>query len=95
MEEVESVSLAESGILLKGLTNGTQISFCTTKETIKKIFLKRSSHCGSAVMNLTNIHENVGLIPGLTQCGEDLALSCELWHSWQTWLESWVAVVVV
>ena len=26
-----------------------------------------SSHCGSAVMNLTSIHEDVGSIPGLTQ----------------------------
>ena len=25
-----------------------------------------SSHCGSAEMNLTSIHEDTGLIPGLT-----------------------------
>ena len=27
----------------------------------------RSSHCGIAVMNPSDIHEDVGLIPGLTQ----------------------------
>ena len=27
-----------------------------------------SSHCGSGVTNLTGIHEDVGLIPGLAQC---------------------------
>ena len=27
----------------------------------------RRSHCGSNVMNPTNIHEDAGLIPGLTQ----------------------------
>ena len=34
----------------------------------------RSSHCGSVVMNLTSIHEDVGLIPGLTQWLKDPAL---------------------
>ena len=33
-----------------------------------------SSHCGSAVMNLTSIHENVGSIPGVTQWVKDLVL---------------------
>ena len=37
-----------------------------------KIF-PRSSHCGSAVTNLTGIHEDVGLIPGFDQC---VAVSC-------------------
>ena len=27
----------------------------------------RSSHCGSVVTNLTSIHEDMGLIPGLAQ----------------------------
>ena len=30
-----------------------------------------SSHCGSAVMNLTSIHEDMGLIPGLPQWVKD------------------------
>ena len=35
---------------------------------------KRSSHCGSAVMNSTSIHENTGSIPGLAKWAKDLAL---------------------
>ena len=34
----------------------------------------RSSHCGSAVTNLTSIHEDAGSIPGLAQWAEDLAM---------------------
>ena len=33
-----------------------------------------SSHCGSVITNLTDIHEDVGLIPGPTQWVKDLAL---------------------
>ena len=33
-----------------------------------------SSHCGAAEMNPTSIHEDVGLIPGLTQWFGDPAL---------------------
>ena len=34
----------------------------------------QSSHCGSAVMNLTSIRENMGLISGLAQWVKDLVL---------------------
>ena len=34
----------------------------------------RSSNCGSMVTNLTTLHEDVGLIPGLAQWVKDLAL---------------------
>ena len=33
-----------------------------------------SSRCGSVVTNLTSIHEEVGLIPGLVQCVKNVAL---------------------
>ena len=34
----------------------------------------RSSHCGSAVKNLTSIHEDASSIPGLAQCVQYLVL---------------------
>ena len=36
--------------------------------------INRNFHCGSAVMNLTNIHKHVDSIPGFPQQVKDLAL---------------------
>ena len=47
----------------------------TNKHDKLKIKLKRSSHCGSMVVNPTGIHEDVGSIPGLTQWVKHLVLS--------------------
>ena len=42
----------------------------------------RSSHCGSELMNLTRIHDDVGLIPSLAQRvkGSSVAMSCGVGH---------------
>ena len=39
-----------------------------------------SSRCGSVVVNLTSIHENAGLIPGLTQLS-----GLRIWHCHELW----------
>ena len=54
---------------------------------------KGSSCHGSAEMNLTSIHEDVGSIPVLAQCGSRVPL--ELWCRSQKWLGSLIAVAVV
>ena len=45
----------------------------TDRKDEKKISM-RSSHCGSAKMNLTGIHEDADSIPGLALCIKDLVL---------------------
>ena len=47
----------------------------------------RSSHCGSAVMHLTSIHEDLGSIPGLAS-GLSIWHCHELWYRSQMWLGS-------
>ena len=46
------------------------------------------------LMNLTNIHEDLGLIPGLAQLVEDWHCH-ELWCRSNMWLGSGIAVAVV
>ena len=41
---------------------------------VAKKIRRGSSHCGSAVTNLTSIHEDIGLTPGPTRWIKDLAL---------------------
>ena len=53
-----------------------------------------SSHCGSAVTDLTSIHEDVGSIPGLLS-GLRTQHCSELWYRLQLQLGSGVAVAVV
>ena len=48
---------------------------------IKTEAKKRSSHGGSVVINLTSIHEDVGLIPGLA-CALRICHCCGLWCCW-------------
>ena len=38
----------------------------------------RSSHCGLAIRNPTSIHEDTGLIPGLTHWVKNADLGCRL-----------------
>ena len=55
----------------------------------------RSSCCGRAETNLTSIHEEVGLIPGLAQSvsqGSSIGLSCGVRS--KTQLKSHVSVAV-
>ena len=81
---------------LSNLVNGEQVAlqFGTPNQAIlcpkkkKKAAIKsqdRSSHCGSEVMNMASIHEDLSLIPGPTQCVGNLALP---------WAVAWAAVAV-
>ena len=54
-----------------------KLAISKQKKMFKVFFLKikrRSSHCGSVETNLTSMHEDSGLIPGLAQWVKDPAL---------------------
>ena len=46
----------------------------TWRENLTKKGYKGSTHHGLAETNLTSLHENTDVIPGLAQWGKDLAL---------------------
>ena len=47
---------------------------CNTLICTLKNGYHEEAHCGSAETNLSNIHEDTGLVPGLAQRVKDLAL---------------------
>ena len=61
-------ALSDSPVLSQHPAESSQVIFVELKK--KKIW---SSHRGSEEMNLTSIHEDVSLIPDLTQWVKDLA----------------------
>ena len=58
-----------------------------------RILIGGGSCCGSAEMNLTSIHEDAVLIPGLAHRVKDLTGRRELWCRSQMRLGSHIAVV--
>ena len=65
---------------------GSGTSTCCRYGQKKKA--RGSSHSGSAVKNLTRIHEGLGLIPGLAQWVKDPTLLW-LWHGWAAAAPVW------
>ena len=66
---------------------------CSMIVFIKKFISHWSSPHGSAVKNLTSIHDDAGLIPGLSQ-RSGIRNCHELWCRWQRRLGSLLAVAV-
>ena len=72
---------------------GARLLDVTTETKYKRKDMLGNSRRGSAVTNLTSIHEDVGPIPGYLS-GSGIWHCPGLWFKFQTWLGSCIAVAV-
>ena len=64
----------ETSLFSPYFLQGEAVSKAKSREKLPINIVIQNSSCGSAVMNLTSIHEHAGFIPGLAQWVKDPAL---------------------